>query len=88
MSVGVWQAKRALRDIARVSFCGDVDLLLRAVFAVMLAEEGNEEGSPPGRGFAESGIDGNLVEECGAISLSEVGMSPSMLDVRENWGRT
>lgn len=64
--------KRALRELARVSLCEDIDSLLRAVSAVMAADYNGEDGDDPAEPFGDENAGGTLPEGCASNSLSEV----------------
>lgn len=68
----VSQAKRALREIANVKLCADIDSLLRAVSVVMTADCNGEDGDDSAETFGDDTAGGALPEGCTSNSLSEV----------------
>lgn len=69
---GVSQATRAVRDIARVRLCADIDSFLRAVSVVMAADFDGEEGGDTAEPFRDETAGGILPEGFTSKSLSEV----------------
>lgn len=69
---GVSQAMRALREVARVRLCADVDSLLRAVSVVMTADCDGKGGDDPTEPFGDETAGGSLPEGFTSNSLSEV----------------
>lgn len=66
------QAKRALREVARVRLCADIDSLLRAVSVVMAADYNGEDGDDPAEPFGDEIDGGALPDGCTSNTLSEV----------------
>lgn len=62
----------ALRDVARASFCADIGSFLRAVSAVMIADDGGRTGHGPTGSLAVATSNAILAEENWSCSLSEV----------------
>lgn len=68
----VSQAKRALREIAKVRLCAGIDSLLKAVSVVMAADCNGEDENDPTESFGDDTASGVLPEGCTSNSLSEV----------------
>lgn len=64
------QVERALRDIARVNFCSNVDSLLKAVCVIMAVEDGENPRKNLSCVHASNG--GVFGGECEMFSMSEV----------------